>query len=401
MNQDKIILRELANLYAQYAFDDSNAEKVRLHRAVNDLRMIRPVVTIDELPWSEMNIDGELTLRCKDPEFRDAEWFFKTSIFKCKHFRADLALTEFFPVPKIIRSTGHGVTIEEDTLGEQVAGGVVSHAYKDQIKDWGDLEKLKEPVITYDEPETLRLYNKIGGVIGDILPVKLTGMWADYGVWDHIAMLHGVENMFIDLYDRPDFMHKTAETLISIYEAEIRQYEELNLFEPNLTYIHCTPAAASDLTVADYSNVKAKDTWGRASAQIFCGVSPEMHDEFETRYAARLMKPFGLNYYGCCEPLHNKIHTVEKIPNLRKIGVSPWADKVISAEMIGKKYVYSAKPNPAFVALKEFCREDAEIELRAILDACSANGCNMDITLKDISTVSGNPINIIEWKNQL
>ena len=398
MNQDQRILRGLAEIYAGFAFDDINKEKEKLHRAVNDLQMIRPVVTIKEIPWNEMDIDGELKLECEDPDFRGAEWFFRASIFECRHFRADFLLETFYPVSKIIQSTGYGVATNEDILGERRIGGVVSHKYHDQIPEWTDLEKFKEPVITYDEKNTQRIFDKIANTIGDILPVKLTGKQVSFSIWDQIARLHGVENMLIDLMDRPDFMHKAAEILLNLYISEIKQYEELNLLEPNLKYIHCTPATVSDLTVTDNRKITAKDVWGRASAQILCDVSPEMHDEFDIYYMVQLLKPFGLNYYGCCEPLHKKIHIVEKIPNLRKISITPWADKAESAELINSRYVYSAKSNPAFVAMKSFSRDGAEKELKDIIHACKTNRCNLELTLKDISTVSGNPYNIIEWE---
>ena len=62
MNNDVKILRELAARYAVAANDDRNYERKLLHKAVNDLHMIRPVVLIDELPWNELNGEGELTL---------------------------------------------------------------------------------------------------------------------------------------------------------------------------------------------------------------------------------------------------------------------------------------------------------------------------------------------------
>ena len=62
MNNDVKILRELAARYAVAANDDRNNERKLLHKAVNDLHMIRPVVLIDELPWNELNGEGELTL---------------------------------------------------------------------------------------------------------------------------------------------------------------------------------------------------------------------------------------------------------------------------------------------------------------------------------------------------
>ena len=61
--KDILVIRELAAEYAQAAYSDKNKEKIRLHKAVNDLHMIRPIVLIDEIPWGEMETGDELTLR--------------------------------------------------------------------------------------------------------------------------------------------------------------------------------------------------------------------------------------------------------------------------------------------------------------------------------------------------
>ena len=64
---DREILRSLAGQIAQIASLDVQKETRELHRAVNSLRMIRPVVLLDELPWNQLNASGELTLQCQDP----------------------------------------------------------------------------------------------------------------------------------------------------------------------------------------------------------------------------------------------------------------------------------------------------------------------------------------------
>jgi hypothetical protein len=74
-----------------------------------------------------------------------------------------------------------------------------------------------------------------------------------------------------------------------------------------------------------------------------------MHEEMDIEYQKRIMEPFGLVYYGCCEPLDRKIDIVKKLPHLRKVSVTPWADINVAAEAIGGDYVVSIKPNPANV----------------------------------------------------
>ena len=123
-----------------------------------------------------------------------------------------------------------------------------------------------------------------------------------------------------------------------------------------------------------------------------------MHDEFDIEYAKGLMEPFGFVYYGCCEPLDRKIDIVEKIPNLRKISITPWADVDNAAEKIGKKYVLSSKPNPSSVSVANLDEVALRAELKKILDACKRNGCACDLVLKDISSVGHNPQNLFKWE---
>ena len=70
---DREVLRTLAGQIAEIAALDVREKTCRLYRGVNNLRMIRPVVLLDELPWNQLNGDGELTLRCEDAFLRGVE----------------------------------------------------------------------------------------------------------------------------------------------------------------------------------------------------------------------------------------------------------------------------------------------------------------------------------------
>jgi len=39
-----------------------------------------------------------------------------------------------------------------------------------------------------------------------------------------------------------------------------------------------------------------------------------MHNEFALKYEIPILSRFGLNSYGCCEPLHDKIKYLKQIP---------------------------------------------------------------------------------------
>ena len=180
------------------------------------LKMIRPVVLIDEIPFHELDFDGSLTLLCQDPVLRDAENFLRRKLFQWRHFPADMILPPYFPVQKIMYSTGDGITVRENTLATEAANHIVSHAYHDQLETEADLEKFRLPVVTYDREETMARYNRIGEVFGDILPVRITGHNCYVSTWDDIARNRGVTALLIDLADRPEFTHKIVSKMTGL-----------------------------------------------------------------------------------------------------------------------------------------------------------------------------------------
>lgn len=184
--------------------------------------------------------------------------------------------------------------------------------------------------------------------------------------------------------------------LTDIFTDKIRQYEALDLLDGDAYECHCTAALTNDLEPAG-ERVLAKNVWGRGLAQMLASVSPDMHDEFDITYMKDALAPFGLVYYGCCEPLDKKINILRKIPNLRKISITPWADVDIAADAMGKDYVMANKPRPASVSMK--LDEDVlRAEVGRTLSAVKRNGCSCDIVLKDVSTIGGDLNNLVRWE---
>ena len=103
----------------------------------------------------------------------------------------------------------------------------------------------------------------------------------------------------------------------------------------------------------DGEHVRMIDMWGNSTPQIFSSVSPEMHWEFALKDEIRILERFGLNCYGCCEPLHNKIDILRRAPRLRRISMSPFVDIAKGAEAIGQDLhlLRQAEPGRAGVEL--------------------------------------------------
>ncbi len=134
--------------------------------------------------------------------------------------------------------------------------------------------------------------------------------------------------------------------------------------------------------------------WASAQAQEMALVSPEMHNEFILAYEKRLLEPFGLTGYGCCEDLTRKLPAALLIPHLRRISISPFADVDRCAEQIQKRCIFSWKPHPAHL-VGEFDPEKIESYVRHTLAA--AKDCTLEIILKDTHTCEHHPERFDAW----
>ena len=395
------ILRNLAGEYAELAMTDANLAIPNRYRDLNSLRHdVRPPVLVFEEPWGEFHHE-ELQMQCETPALRSLEWRLRSDLFKMRHHRGDYALKPYAEAPVVLRNSGYGFVIQDSRTIESLTGSSISaHSYTDQLTDESALEKFHMPDITLDHEATAANVDLASRVFDGLLPVRKRGVELYLPSWDVIPRLHGVENCMLDLYDRPEFMHAVIDMFTRIHEHEITRYEELNVLETDLYYLHCTPACTWDLPVKDIDKdvITAKDIWCRSMAQVFSMVSPQMHDEFDLQYTKRLFDRCGLSYYGCCEPLHDKIPYLRKrFRNLRRISITPWADPDIAADHIGQDYVLSYKCNPAFVGRGRLDEEPARREVERVIDACNRNHTPCEFILKDISTVSCRSEALTEW----
>ena len=58
--EDILLLQQLAKEYTEAAALPVHQEKKRLWLKLNHLHMERPMLTIDQIPWNEMDVDGSL-----------------------------------------------------------------------------------------------------------------------------------------------------------------------------------------------------------------------------------------------------------------------------------------------------------------------------------------------------
>ena len=79
------------------------------------------------------------------------------------------------------------------------------------------------------------------------------------------------------------------------------------------------------------------------------------------------------------------------LPNVRKISCSPWSHREAFAEKLPKHIIMSNKPSPAMLAGDSFDEEAVRADLRRTIEAARKNGVQLEMILKDISTVRYQP----------
>jgi len=262
------------------------------------------------------------------------------------------------------------------------------------------LKKLTFPEVRYDEEATQRNLEEAQEIFGDILDVKLKGVsHVSFHLMGLYCQLRGLEQVMLDMYENPGMLHDAMAFLEEGNRRMVKQYEQLNILDLNNdgTYHSSGGVGYTDeLPKPDYNpaRIRTCDMWASAEAQEMAEVSPEMHDEFILQYEKRLLEPFGLNGYGCCEDLTRKFDYVFTIPNIRRISISPWSDVDKCAEKLQGNYIFSWKPHPSHL-VGNFDAQKIREYIKHTLDV--TKDCVIEMILKDTHTCENHPERFTIW----
>ncbi len=396
-DNDRSIIRRLAEKKAELAALPCQRETIQGWKNVNELRPNRPMVYINELPWHELNYNDELTPQCEDEQARRIELGLRREQYLWEHMRCDMVVSNTYNSHLAISNTGFGIQQE----GERRQTGVTAQSFTSQIKEIKDAEKIKDPVVTHNAEASEERYQFSNDLLGDILSVKKVGVqhqW--FAPWDNLIRWYGVSDAMMDLAVNPELVHAVMKRLTDAYMSMLDQMAEQNLLsrcDEGMRVGSGGAAFTDELPQKgfDPDHVTTMDQWGCGVAQIFSDVSPKMHYEFALQYEIPWMERFGLNYYGCCEPLDIKVDILRKVPRLRKISMSPWVDLERAVDKVGADYVFSRKPSPAIFAHDGYKPDLAEQDLREALDA--TRGLHVEVIMKDVSTCRQDPQRVWAW----
>jgi len=397
-------VRELARRVAEIGNHPLQQERRELWTRLNRLERVKPLIHVQAIAnniWEELIPQDQFV--CENPVLAEQERDLRRRIYCWENFQDDRVVEDTIVCPIVIRndiqSVGFGMA--RDIESSDVPSG--AYAIKNAIETERDIEKIQtDPEITVDWDETERRHDRLCELYDQILTVETRGpsfFWMP--VVDVFIQWRSIEQMFMDLLDRPDWVHEALERITQGYLNNLTKLEQLGVLSPGNENTRLGSGGygwTDQLPQPDFDgvHVRVKDLWGRCATQIFTeGISPAMHDEFGIRYEKRLLERFGLACYGCCEPLHHKMHVVRKIRNLRRVSMSPWVDIDRAAAEVGRDFVYTHKPNPTIVSMEQWYPDLARKELREAFEKTRNNV--VEVNLQDLHTVRNEPHRLTEW----
>ena len=393
--KDAAILKRLASEVREISLRPVELDKKKLWTAHNMLKTKEPVIFCDpENGWNELVTEG--MLQCSSNIGRRWEMVLRKEIYWADNIKDDKVIEPNFDI---------GYTYSDNNWGlyTKIHGGHGgSYVWDAPVKDLKDVDKIELIKINIDYDTTRKTFELAKDIFGNLLNVRLTGKWWwSLGLTIDLVFLRGLEKILWDMTDNKKLLKKLMQILKEGTQRKLDYLEENELLSSNVDkYVGSGGFGyTEELSGARKKNsaVKTMEMWGFGESQETSNVSPGMFEEFVFQYQLPILSRFGLNCYGCCEPLQSRWQIIKQIPNLRRVSVSPWADVEKMADNLQDNYIFSLKPNPADLAVSSIDRDYIRKKIRKVLEI--TKGCILEIIMKDNHTLGKNPGNLSGWVN--
>ena len=395
-------IRELAKKLTEVAATDENSENRRRWAFHNDLiKRQRPLIWVcpdDDGGWLELLPMEEML--CVDPELKELEYRIRKYLYQADHLKDDFVFENrvYFSYPgtytgylygNVKQETAWGVPIQKPEIGKN------AYHLNNFLQTGEDYDLLLNHEVDFipDETEHFRLRAKYEEVLGNLLEVEFHLPYSVL-VQSHLieyVHLRGLENLMYDVYDEPELLFTVLRHMGESKANLLKRLEERHLLFDNRINIYTGSGGLGHTTKPqkEAKDVTLSDMWGFADAQEFSNVSPKMVEEFAIVNQKIGLNLFGMGCYGCCEPLDGKYEVIfRNITNIRRLSVSPWTNIDKAAEQIGKRAIFSWKPNPVEIYMG-FDEDEMLKKLKHV--AYKTRDCFVEIILKDIRTCNHTP----------
>jgi len=242
MNAEISYLRDLAKQLKDIASHEKWDEKRALWEKKNALEKTRPLILcmLPNEAWEEL-----VTLAdCKstDPFLKNIELYLLRQLYRAAHLRDDEVIEAVLYAPFVYRFSDWYAGRRRPYSGD----GKRAEAFYPCIHEFSDLKKLKTPeFLGVDEKSTNEIFMQVQDVFGDILDVQKGRPYtsdsdiAIFGwglsVIDLWCELRGLENVFYDMTDEPEFTHEAMAFLTDGISKYMDTIERENLLVLNNT----------------------------------------------------------------------------------------------------------------------------------------------------------------------
>jgi len=401
VNPDDVeILRALYRRQREIAQDPVMAERRQLWLGHHSLVSRRPMILAETSGVLDECVPVS-ALRCREEWARNLERGLRDLVFRYERVRDDYVVEPWINAGWRVTVGDFGVQVARVKADNQ--GRLGSYHWDPPIKDLDrDFDRLHFRSLSVDRAGTSAWQEFMQELFGDILPVRNRGgyWWTTGLTWTAIDLI-GMEGLMMAMVDNPAGLHRLMAFLRDDFLNFLDWFEREDLLPLNNENDYIGSGSVGytrELPQPDLQPgmaVRVKDLWGLSESQETVGVSPGMFEEFVFQYQVPIISQFGLAYYGCCEPIHNRIHIIKRLPNLRAVSVSPWCDQDRMADECRGKYVFCRKPNPALISTGRWDEEAIREDVRGTLRA--AQGCAVELVMKDVHTLRDQPWRLGRW----
>lgn len=399
---DREVLRRLAARRVTLAHDPVNAER-RASWLKHDAGPGGRTMILAE--FGGVGDDArplpDTILECTDAWARGIERGFRCDAYWFDVLRDDHVIEPWFDLQWSVQTGDYGVKSVMHKVDNSAR--LSARRWDPPIADLDrDFDKLHPRTFTVDRAASLAQKARLEAVFGDLLPVRFHGaFYWTMGMTIVAIDLIGLEQLMLYMFDNPAGLHRLMSFLRDDHLAFIQWLEREGLYSLNNENDYLGSGSmgySRALPAADWrpgQPVRTRDLWVLSESQETVGVGPDQFEEFIFPYQLDLVSRFGRCYYGCCEPVNNRMHVLRRLPNLERISVSPWADEARMAELCGTRIVYSRKPNPTQISTSVFDEDAIRADLRRTLD--TARGCRVELIMKDVHTLHEEPARLPRW----
>lgn len=403
-------LQTLAKEYKEAADTALNNKKRQQWYDLNDLKTgAKPLFINHYWPLAMKEILPDEDYVCTSKKGKYFETYLRTRLFYAKELEDDNVIEPVIYSQLCFTIDDYDGFSRQIKHSEEDFSQAGAYEMIPVLNEEEDIEQLKLPVVTYDKEASYQNYLEACEIFEPTLKVIKQPFTMAAKIADEFSWLRGLTNTYMDMYDKPEWMHKALRKIADNFVARFTMLQEEGIWgcidqsnplgSAGLRYATGIPDFR-DIEDPFEHKVALSDSWGFTCAEVFNCVSNDMHDEFSFKYDKEVMDLFKFINVGCCEVLDKKVALCDALENTRKVSVSEWCDHEEAADSIKDRYVYSYRAAGIHFVNDEWKKDNCEKEIRSVLEASKKHGCCTEIVLNIGGTLGKHPRKkVVEWSH--